>query len=254
MDFSRSARAYVSNFPTALAFALLLVFVLPLSWLSNAFVSSGTVLIGYGFLKAPPLESLLLLGVSLAFLFFYSILVSVMVLSVRRDLGPVKTNYYLREKVQKFGLKYFKFLAAFTIVAAVASSLLLDSGVPLVFVNAAMFLVSALFLFLPQAIVVDEEGLGASVLSCLDFTFKNFGAFLLVMASGILALFALQAIEFLVDYFLLAGSHLSLLVALIVLVPFFEALKTQIYMERFSLIRGYEALASRRDRPVGIPR
>ncbi|HLC92186.1 MAG TPA: hypothetical protein VJH23_00600 [archaeon] len=245
MDFLRSVRAYLGNFPTALAFALLLIFVFPLAWLSNAFVSSGTVLIGYGFLKAPPLESLLLLAISLAFLFFYSILVCVMVLSVRRDLSAIKTNYYLSEKIQKFGFKYFKFLAAFTVIAAVASSLLLDAGVPLLLVNLCLLVISAVFLFLPQTIVVDEESLGASVLSNWDFMRKNLGTVLIVMIFGIVALAALQFLEFLVDYFFMAGNFLSLLIALIVLVPLFEAVKTQIYMERFTLIRDYEKFASR---------
>ena len=245
MDFTRSVRAYLGNFPSAFAFSLLLIFVLPLVWLSNAFISSGTVLIGFGFLKAPPLESVLLLLVSLAFLFFYSILICLIVLAVRRDLSSVKTNFYLREKIQKFGFKYFKFLAIFTLVAAIAASLLLDAGVPLIFVNFALLVISSAFLFLPQTIVVDEESLGASILTNFDFIRKNFGTFLLVMLFGIVALFALQLFEYVVDYYLFAGNFLSLLIALVVLVPLFEAVKTQIYMERFSLIEGYERFASR---------
>ncbi len=245
MEYLHSVRAYLGNLPSALAFALLLVFALPFAWISNAIVSSGTVLIGYGFLKQPLLEIILLLCLTLAFLFFYSVIVCVMVLAVRRDLSSVKTNYYLREKVQKFGLKYFRFLAIFTIIAAVAATLLLEIGVPLALVNLALLLVSASFIFLPQAIVVDEEGLAASVLSNWDFIIKNPGTFLLVSAFGAVTLLILQLLEYLADYFLFAGSYLSLLIALVVLVPFFEALKTQVYMERFSLISSYEHFTNR---------
>ncbi len=251
MDFLRSIRAYLLNFPTAIAFALLLIFVLPLAWLSNASVSSGTVLIGYGFLKAPLLESVLLLAISLAFLFFYSILVCLMSLSVRRDLSHIKTNYYLTEKIRKFGFKYFKFLAAFTIIAAILSTLLLDAGVPVAIVNLFLLVISASFLFLPQTIVVDEESLGASVLSAWDFLAKNPRSFIFLMLCGIAAIFVLQVIEFAVDYFFFAGSYLSLFIALVVLVPLFEAIKTQVYMERFSLIKGYESFASRRFQRTG---
>jgi len=239
MDLILAIRSYLHNLPTALGFALLLVFVLPFAWLSNAFISSGTVLIGYGFLKEPALESVVLLVLALAFLFFYSLLVCLMVLAVRRDLSAVKTHYYLSEKIQKFGMKYFRLLAAFTLLAAIISAALVGFGVPVIVINILLFLLSASLLFLPQTIVVDEEGLFASVLSNWDFIAKNPGTFLFVMLAGIVGVFCLQLLEFAVDYFVPAGSFLSLLVALVVMVPIFEAVKTLIYMKRFSLIASY---------------
>ncbi len=240
MDFGIWAKSYANNFPTALAFSLLLVFLLPFSWLSNAMVSSGTVMIGYGFLKEPILESLLLLVLALAFLFFYSTLICLMVLSVRRDLSHVKMNYYLSEKIHKFGYKYFRFLAIFTVIAAILAAILVEFSVPVLLINLALLVFSAVFLFLPQTIVVDEESLGASVLSNWAFIAKDPLSFIYVLFLGTLAVFLLAILEFAVDSVFPVGNYLSLIIALLVLVPLLEVVKTQIYMKRFSLIARYE--------------
>lgn len=239
MDFALGLKSYIRNFPTALGFALLLVFVLPFSWLSNSFISSGTVLVGYGFLRAPLLNWVLLLVLVLVFLFFYSLLVCLMVLAVRRDLSKMKTHYYLSEKIHKFAMKYFRFLAVFTVFAAIVFSVLVDLGVPVALLNLFLMLFAASFLFLPQTIVVDEESLRASVLSNWEFIAKNFISFLMVFFFGVAMLSLLQLAEFAVDYVFFGGNFLSLLFALVFLVPFLEVMKTQIYMNRFSLIEPY---------------
>ncbi|VVB99853.1 Uncharacterised protein [uncultured archaeon] len=238
--FRQSFSSYANNITTAFGFALLLVFVFPFFWLSNMIVSSGTILLDYGFLKQHPVVSLLLLALVLVFLFFYALLVSLMVFSVRNDLSHVKMHLYLREKIDKFAVKYFVFLAAFTVITAVIASLLVGFGVPVVFVNLVLLLASASFLFLPQAIVVDEEGVGSSVLSSWDFIVKHPAHFLMVIVFGCISMLVLQAIEFGVDYFLSGGSILSLLLSLVLLIPFIEALKTYIYMNRFGILQSYD--------------
>ncbi len=245
MDFVRGLRSYSNNFVTCLGFALLLVFVLPFAWLTNSFVSSGTVLMPYSFLSQPLFNSVFLLLLGLVFLFAYSVLVCLIVFAVRRDLSAVRVNYYIRERIQKFGYKYFVFLAAFMIIATAASSLLIGFGVPVPAINIALFLASASFLFLPQTIVVDEESLESSIARNWGFIRKNFFSFLLVMLFGVLAVFFVQAGEFLIDYYLPGGGFISLLLSLVFLVPFIEVIKTEIYMNRFELVKHYERFASK---------
>jgi len=238
MFFSDSVESYRKNFSTVMGFALLLVFVLPFAWISNSYVSSGTVVIDYGFINQSLVESALLLALALVFLFFYSVLVCLMVFAVRKDMSHVKVHYYLGEKIHKFAFKYFRFLAIFTFVALVVSSLI-SPYVPGVIINLFLFIASAAFLFLAQTIVVDEESLFSSILSNIDFILKNPGTFVSVMVLGVISVFVLQLVEFAVDYLFFVGNFLSLLVALVVLVPFFEILKTTIYMKRFDIIRNY---------------
>ncbi len=239
--FFESARSYAKNFSTALGFALLLVFVLPFVLLSNAFVSSGTVLIDYGFLSDLNLE-LVLLGVfTLLFLYFYSLFVCLMVFAVRKDLANVRIMSFLDDKINKSAFKYFRFLAAFTFIAAILSYVLVLQGVPIELINAVLFLVSVSFMFLAQTIVVDEESLGSSIARNWEYILKAPAGFFLILGLGLASLFALQLLEFVIDYFFLVGNFVSLFIALIVLVPFFEVLKTRLYMKRFEIIRSYHS-------------
>ena len=102
-----------------------------------------------------------------------------------------------------------------------------------------LLLISASFLFLPQTIVVDEESLRSSILANWEFIAKNPGAFFAVIAFGALGLLALQLAEFALDYFFSVGNFFSLLVALVLLIPYIESLKTYIYMNRFGIMQSY---------------
>ena len=239
MVFSESIESYTKNLGTAFSFALLLVFVLPISFLSGAFISSGTGFIEHGFLKEPVLNTILLLVFVLAFLYFYSLLVCLMVFAVRKDLSSMKMALYLDEKIQSIALHYFAFLLLFVLIGSLAVSILVEQGIEPVLINFILMLVSLAFLFLPQTIVVDEESLGSSVARNFEYIGKHSGDFLVLFALGFFSVLFLQVLEFVIDYFFLFGNFVSLLIALVFFVPFFEVLKTRFYMKRFSLIETY---------------
>ncbi|MEM4326737.1 MAG: hypothetical protein QXZ13_01025, partial [Candidatus Diapherotrites archaeon] len=73
MVFAQAFQDYKNNLITACAFGLLLVFVPLFSSLSNILISSGSVVVDYGFLRLPFFESFLLLFLVLVFLFLYSL-------------------------------------------------------------------------------------------------------------------------------------------------------------------------------------
>lgn len=241
MVFRDAWISYKKNLSTAFAFALLLVFVLPFILLSNVFISSGTILIDYGFLSELNLELVILLVFTLLFLYFYSLFVCLMVFAVRKDLSQVKINYYLDEKIHKFAFKYFRFLVIFTAIAAIVSSILIGQGIPIEIINLVLLVASVSFLFLAQTIVIDEESLRSSVISSWEFIVKDFSSFLFIVVVGLLSVFILQLLEFAIDYFLLAGNFFSLLISLVLLVPFLEVLKTRVYMHRFDIIKVYHS-------------
>jgi len=239
LDLKYSLKSYIENFSTALSFALLFVFVLPILWFSGSFMSSGTIFLDYGFIKLPFFDAILLLGLSIAFLFFYSILICLMVFAVRRDMNKVRLNYYLAEKIHKFGLKYFYFVAIFTIVSVIIVPFLISYGIPTFAINIFIGVFSLLFFFLPQTLVVDEESLRSSILSNWEFMLKNPKDVLTVFLFGFFAVLIIQLFEFAVDYFFLIGNYFSLFIALVFLVPFLEVMKTRIYMNRFAIVKNY---------------
>ncbi|MFH1256609.1 MAG: hypothetical protein V1494_04940 [Candidatus Diapherotrites archaeon] len=248
MIFVDSFRDYLANFKAALSFVLLLILAFVLVQLSNSFVSAGSILADYGFIKSMPAELAALAATTLVFLFFYSIFVTLIVFAVRRELSTVKVNYYLREKIRLFAFKYFRFLLVFTFIAAVGASLLVNAGVSEAIASLVIFVFSLLFLFLPQAIVIDEEGVRASILNNLEFMYKNPLAVLELLVTGFVLVFILLVLEFLLDLFFSIGAYAALLISLVFLIPFLEVLKTELYMRKFTLITGsrrMELLAAR---------
>ncbi len=239
MVFAQAFQDYKNNFVTALAFGLLLVFLPLFSLVSNFLVSSGSVFLDYGFLKLPLFESLLLLLLLLAFLFAYSLLTCMMVFAVRADFNKVKLHYFLSEKILVFSLRYFNFVAVFSLLSILFSFLLLELSVPMIAVNVVLGLFFLPFLFLPQAIVVDGEKLRSSLLNSLDFVVKNPGSFSIVLLFGFFCVLLVQLIEFALDYFLGFGGFFGLFVSLIFIVPFLEALKTEVYLSKVSLFSYY---------------
>ncbi|MBU0662807.1 MAG: hypothetical protein ABH854_04030 [Candidatus Diapherotrites archaeon] len=244
MYITDSFRRYVDNFPTAFAFALLLVFVVLFTQLEGAFISSGSIFLDYGLFKPGPVALVLLLLVSLAFLFFYSVLLTLMIFAIRRDLSRVRLHYYLSERITKFSFKMFRFLALFAIILILIAAVLTQIGVPALLVGILLLAAAVAFLFVPQSIVVDEESLRSSISSNFEFIRAHPGAVLRVLAAGFVIMLILPLLEYLLDLLTLAlnfaplmGNFATLFITFVFVMPYLEVLKTEFYMNKYELVR-----------------
>ncbi|MCX8189610.1 MAG: hypothetical protein N3F05_00035 [Candidatus Diapherotrites archaeon] len=252
---SKSFQEYKSNFKICLLFALLLafvpVFIIPFFRVpffeTGITLSSGTILIDY-MLSTQAIPIFIL---ALVFLFFYSFLIGLICLAVRRDLSKVKVHFYLKEMVSKFAFKIFGFyaiiLALVFIPALILSSISLNLLVAfLVFV----FIISIFFMFVPQAIVIDEVSLETALAESASFVRKNPVIALKVVFLMAALLLLVGLIEFILDMVALTGVFgslvasefivgqvISIAITLVFVVPFIEILKTFFYMLKFDLIK-----------------
>lgn len=219
-----------------LGFGLLLVFVLFFLSMQGVFISSGSIFFTYAVPAATYLESLVFGAVFLGFLFAYSVFTITVVFAVRSQLSHVKLHYYFSDKIRRFAVKYFVFLALFSLASFCLSVLLGFAGLKVL-----GFLLSAavvfFLMFLPQAIVVDEESMSSSLQNALEFSLKHKKTTFLVFLSSLLAVFVLLALEFALNLFLLPGEFLSLLLVSLFLVPFIEVVKTIYYLEKMGLVK-----------------
>jgi hypothetical protein len=241
MILERVFAHYRSNLKAALAFAVLLAFVPIFSLFESVFVGSGSMFLDYDM----PWQVLFFLPPFLLFLVFYSLLVSIIVFSVRKDLSKLKLRFYLHEMIQRFAVKLFVFFAAFSLLLYAIVLVMLWLGVSVIFTGIFLLAVSLLLLFVPQAIVVDEEGLFHAVLNNLEFISKHpRGVFqVLVVGSALLSLVSL--VGWLFDFLYLAGGYVSLFLATVFVLPFVEVMKTYLYMLRFDLIRSPQLVNNR---------
>ncbi len=241
MLFEKCLHEYVSNFRLALLFGLLLVFVPLLAYFPNIQFSFGTLSIEYA--VAPVAFIVVEFAIIALFFAFFSFFVSLVVLAVRKDLSKIRIEFYLSEMLKRFALKVFIFLFFYSLFLFLIGLFLSLAGFNLIAVNAVLFLLSIPFLFVPQAIVIDEVPLREAVIESIDFCWKNFRSVLFVFFVGSTLVAITLLFSFAVDLFsvrLLAGRYVAMLVSMIFIVPFMEILKTYVYMLKFDLIKRSE--------------
>src|SRR3989338_4567922 len=156
-------REYRHNFKTGLAFLLLLVFVLPFLYLHGFYFSSGSVFADYDFAKLGVAELVVSLLALLAYLFAYAVFLTLTIFAVRKRYSAVKVHYFLSEQIHQFALKVFGFLVAVLALAWFLGWLWLSLGLPMAWLQLLWLLVLSALMFVPQAIVIDEQDVYTSV-------------------------------------------------------------------------------------------
>lgn len=238
-------RNYMRNLKVSLLFGLLLIFVSFFSIFQNTAFTSGTVFVEYNALQNP-LSFAIELLIILAYLVFFSLFISLIVLAVRKELSKVRIEYYLTEMVQKFTLKIFWFYLIFSVASIVLASAFISAGIPPILINLILMVVWAAFMFMPQAIVIDERPLIESVEENFYFINKNPRSFALAFVAGLVFVTLLPLIEYALDLMtpgLFIGRFVSLFLFLVFVIPFHETLKTYLYMLKFDLIRRTEFIS-----------
>ncbi len=248
MLFSRILREYKENYKVAIGFAFLAILMPLFTLLGNVSFSGGTVYWEYS-------SELSILNIAIGLIFFtiftwfYAMLVSAIILSVRRNLSKIKVEYYLEDMIKKFTLRifWFYFLSGiiYTLIATIVITTTTEISTMTYLVN-ALFLITSMFLiFVPQAIVIEEQGLRHALLENFEFIFKKPNQFLLIIFTGTIILFVVGLIEYAFDMLAIeffTGRYISLLLVLIFVLPFIEILKTYVFMLKYGLVAGVESL------------
>ena len=161
---------------------------------------------------------------------------------MKKDLSTLHFNYYLSEMIKKFTFKIFWFNLLFFLVLFLAGSVLFFFHAPVLLITVILFLISVSVLFVPQAIVIDEEDLGNSFSNNFEFFRKNFFSFAYVLVTAVILLAVVQLVEFAVDMVLPIGPYVSIVISLVFIVPYIEVMKTYLYMLKYDLIRNPDLL------------
>ncbi len=228
---------YRHNFKTGLAFLLLLVFVLPFLYLRGFFFSSGSVFADYDFAKLGVAELLISVAAVASFLFAYSVFLTLLVFAVRKRYSAVKVHYFLTEQIHKFAFKIFAYLLAVLVAAWLLGWLWLKLAWPMEWLQLVWLAATTALVFMPQAIIIDEQDLATSLQKTLHFELKHKKALAMALAAGFALMLALVAVEFVLDYYFFVGRYVALLASLLFVVPFLEVMKSILYMRKFELVR-----------------
>ncbi|MEK6820931.1 MAG: hypothetical protein AABY11_00845 [archaeon] len=233
-------RQYRSNLKLSLSFSILLVFVFFFLRFGNMALFNGTVFFDYSFsvISIEIVLAQIIAGVT--FIAMYSILLTLLLLSVRNDLSHIKVRYYLREMVQKFFVKMVVYFVALSALFVIVVSLGLWAGVPVVWLNLLLLVLSLSLIFVPQSLVIDEKPILEAVQTNWYVIRSHPKDFFLVLVLGTVLVSILPLLEAWIDSFIYAGRYVTILLMFVVIIPFLEILKTILYMNRFELVRGHE--------------
>ncbi|MBI5228910.1 hypothetical protein HY991_02280 [Candidatus Micrarchaeota archaeon] len=219
--------------PFLLAFLLVIVFKLPI------YVANGGIFLRFGSIERGDLSITDTLSITVVFLvalFLFSVALAAinLLMKSQRTLVRLTTENIVQVEGNTFKL-FTVFLLAFfiTLVANVYLYRYFLNNTVGAFIA---LLVSLAVVFVPQAVVIDGLGIIKSVKMSFSVVSRRatyFVFFLLIAA----ALLVLNALIFLwLSGFLPALIYLPLVINALVILPFLEVLKTQIYLSKYTLL------------------
>ncbi len=230
----RTFEEFSENFRVALSFAVLFIFVVLFVFFDQFFLSSGTVFLSLD----TNLLALIGLLVGLVFLYAFSFFVSLCVYTIQRDIHHLSLDDYWNVLMKDASLKIFLFYLLFSVVFYILSLVGLFYAQFLVLI--AMIIISALVMYVPQSIVLEEKSIGASIDESISFWVANPIVSLGIVAISSVLLFVILLIEFVFDLLALPGIIVSFALVLIILIPFVEQMKSYAFILKNDLIRAPE--------------
>ncbi|MFA5763746.1 MAG: hypothetical protein WC915_02950 [archaeon] len=236
---NKAIEEYKNNIKVMLVFGVLFVFVILFLFFQQFFFSSGTVFITYN-------ESILsIIGLlpGLIFLYAFSFFISLTVYSIKRDVQKMTFDIYWNELMKNAAVKIFLFYFFLVVIIYFISLIGLYFGFVIITAIIA-FIISALLIYVPQSIVLDESNLKEAVKESIKFFMSNFVLSCAIVLIGAILLAIIICIEFILELFNLPGTIISFVLVLIFLVPFIEQTKSYAFVLKINLIKQTEVLSA----------
>lgn len=236
-----SIEAYKHNFETLLVFSIPFVVIFPLALFLPNFAALGGIFLRYASLAndVAPLELLLIAIAFCASLLLFSFGLVIINMAVKTQRTLKEVSFYEVEKIENYTFQLFTVFFIASLLTIIVNIALYDYGFSTTIGALFGFLASLLVLFAPQAIVID----GLSYSHVLKASFAVFKGKLLHVVGFTVVALALLSINSLVFISIgnalgefQAAALLSVVVNALLIVPFLEVLKTQIYLSKYTLL------------------
>jgi len=232
MDISVALKKYTKNLKLVFATSLLLIFTL---FLVNPLfsISGGSLNLTYNLLSQEPLIILLTIIAFVAIVFAYTLLQALLVYKVGSDYAFDKK--YSREIKRPF-LELLKFNISFFLLLYIALCFLFDFGLlNNIFINIVLLIITSLFWFIPQIIVMEKQSAEYALILNLNYIKKNWIYFVYLFVTA----FILVLITYIIDvvFGVFVGTVVSTVFFVIFVIPFIEILKTEVYLDKYHLLK-----------------
>ncbi|MFH1056616.1 MAG: hypothetical protein V1717_02360 [Candidatus Micrarchaeota archaeon] len=235
---NHAVEAYSTNLRLISAFSIPFLIAFPLSMLLPNFLALSATFLRVGSVKldlstADVAITVVTFLLSLLFFSFAIAAINVVVKS-QRTLNRLTSHDIGLIEHATFSL-FFIFLTAFAAILGF-NLLLFENGISLFWGAVFSLLVSAAVLFAPQAVVLEELGLSHAIGRSVKMIERKFPYFILFLIVAALLFFANTWIFLELGKAFWFARFISLVTQSLIILPFLEVLKVQIYLSKYSLL------------------
>jgi hypothetical protein len=233
MDFILSFKKYLENYKLAFSYSILFIFLLfVIDPLINIF--GGTLNISYNIVNNTLQGTIILLFTTLVLFFIYSLIQSVLIYKIGTDYKFSATVPF--NKIKKSFYKLLKFNFATFLLIFLISSIFYDLGILTNFITQFIFLIITIGLwFVPQIMILENEPMPKSILLSIKYFNRNWFHFITLFISSFILVMITSLLDVLIKG--AAGIIISTGFFVIFVIPFIEILKTEIYLNKYNLLK-----------------
>ena len=239
--FWHALDSYFRNFKFLLLFSIPFVIVFPLALMLPNFTSLGGIFLRFGSISRDigfPELALISLAFCISLLLFSFGLVAInMVVKTERTLKTI--SFYEFEKIEMYTLKLFAVFFTAFIISLAANIFLYEKGLHSTLGALISFIAALLVIFAPQAIVMDNQQAKYVPKNTLSVILHKFPLFLSYLVTSVILILVLGQLMLSAAPFLggtVNAQLLTVLVNAVIIVPFLEVLKSQVYLSKYSLL------------------
>lgn len=237
--FNRSLKVYSSIFKLTMGFSILILASMTLLPLVSSYLNVGSAFLRFSSIlyDMTMFQAAVFVVVGFISVLFLSIFLSAIITTIKLK---ETLDHFRFEKVWRAFPDYVSrmfLMLLFLCIVSVALGVFLEAfGTPRVAIQLILAGVWLPFVFAPQILILEDLGVGEALSDSLNFVKRAPVQLLAYLATGVLLLLALAALEFSLS-FLFTWEHklLSIIIVSIGVLPFLQVLATELYIMRYPL-------------------
>lgn len=233
MDILLSLKKYLENTRIAFAYSILFVFLL---FIIDPLISvfGGTLNISYNIVDSHIVNLIIILFTTFVLMFIYSLIQSVLIYKIGKDYNIADTVPF--KKIKNVFYRLLKFNFMFFILVFLISAIFYDLNILNNILVQAIFLIISISLwFTPQIMVLENEKISKSILLSIKYFGRNWFHFITLFLSAFIFVIIATLLDVIIPG--TTGIIISTAFFVIFVIPFIEILKTEIYLNKYNLLK-----------------
>jgi hypothetical protein len=233
MDVILSFKKYFENYKLAFSYSVLFIFLL---FIIDPFISmfGGTLNLSYNLVDAPFVNMVVILITMLILNFIYSLIQSVLIYKIGKDYHISETVPF--KKIKQIFYKLLKFNFSFFLFIFLISAILYDFNIlNNILIQLIFLIISVALWFVPQIMVLENESISKSIYLSIKYFGRNWFHFITLFLSAFILIIITSLLDILIPG--VGGFIISTGFLVIFVIPFIEILKTEIYLNKYNLLK-----------------